>query len=104
MSEEKFLSLYDYLKRAAGSELGKQVATRAAELNVGFKTRHVSNAKYTGEIMLYPESFLKWYFKTPDADEMRKNSEIDLDELLFLIKSVMGLIDQQNNTLLIYLI
>lgn len=51
--------------------------------------------------MLYPESFLKWYFKTPDADEMRKNSEIDLDELLFLIKSVMGLIDQQNNTLLI---
>ena len=36
-----------------------------------------------GEIMLYPESFLKWYFKTPDADEMRKNSEIDLDELPF---------------------
>jgi hypothetical protein len=25
---------------------------------------------------LYPESFLKWYFKTPDAEEMRKNSEI----------------------------
>lgn len=83
MLKEKFLSLYDYLKRAVGSALGKQVATRAAEPNAGPKTRHVFNANYTGETMPYPEPFPKWYFKTPDADEMRKNSEIDLDELPF---------------------
>ncbi len=77
MEEQKMLSLYDFLGYAAGSELGKQVATRAAELSVGYKTRQVSNAKYTGEIMLYPESFLNWYFKKPDADEMRK-AERDL--------------------------
>lgn len=81
--EDKFLSLFDYLGRAAGSELGKQVAERAAELQVGYKTRPVSNAKYTGDVMLYPESFLQWYFRKPDADELRKDIASELDELPF---------------------
>ena len=59
---EKMLSLYDYLGRAAGSILGKQVANYAAKKKVKHETRFVDNPKYTGDIMLYPETFLKFYF------------------------------------------
>lgn len=77
--EDKMMSLYDYLGRAAGSELGKQVATCAAELNVKYGIKHVSNATYTGEIMMYPQSFLDWYFRKPDTEEMMDESnDIDL--------------------------
>ena len=57
------VSLYDYLGRAAGSELGKQVATAAAKAGVKSEIREVSNSKYTGPIMLYPRAFLDLYFK-----------------------------------------
>ena len=57
------VSLYDYLGRAAGSELGKQVATAAAKAGVRGETRQVSNPVYTGPVMLYPRSFLDLYFK-----------------------------------------
>ena len=59
----EMISLYDYLGRAAGSELGKQVATTAAKAGVKSEIREVSNVKYTGPIMLYPRSFLDLYFK-----------------------------------------
>jgi len=56
------MSLYDYLGRPAGSELGQRVAAAASQNKVKFETRHVSNAKYTGDIMLYPKSFLDQFF------------------------------------------
>ena len=59
----KMISLYDYLGRAAGPDLGKQVATAAAKAGVKSEIREVSNVKYTGPIMLYPRSFLDLYFK-----------------------------------------
>ena len=59
----KMVSLYDYLGRAAGSELGKQVATAAAKAGVKHEIREVSNPKYRGPIMLYPKSFLDLYFR-----------------------------------------
>ena len=57
------ISLYDYLGRAAGPDLGKQVATAAAKAGVKSEIREVSNIKYTGPIILYPRSFLDLYFK-----------------------------------------
>ena len=57
------ISLYDYLGRAAGPDLGKQVATAAAKAGVKGETRQVSNPVYTGPVMLYPRSFLDLYFK-----------------------------------------
>jgi hypothetical protein len=69
---EKMLSLYDYLGRAAGSVLGKQVATCAGKKKVKHETRFVSNPKYTGEIMLYPETFLKFYFNGSRANRLTK--------------------------------
>jgi hypothetical protein len=61
--ELKMMSLYDYLGYAAGGELGKQVYDAAYRAKVVVQTRYVSNKKYTGEIMLYPEAFLEEYFK-----------------------------------------
>jgi hypothetical protein len=59
---DKMVSLYDYLGRAAGPVLGKQVAEYAVKEKVKHETRFVANPKYTGEVMLYPETFLKSYF------------------------------------------
>ena len=69
---EKMLSLYDYLGRAAGSVLGKQVATCAAKKKVKHETRFVENPKYTGDIMLYPGGFLTWYFNGSRANRSTK--------------------------------
>jgi hypothetical protein len=60
----KYVSLYDYLGRAAGKELGKQVAEVAASMGIKIQTRHVSNPAYTGAVCLYPESFLQLCFKS----------------------------------------
>ena len=56
------ISLYDYLGRAAGPELGKRVASAAAAKNIPFNSRYVETKTYTGEILLYPKSFLDEYF------------------------------------------
>jgi len=57
------MSLYDYLGHAAGTQLGEQVAKKATSMGVKIDTREVSNPKYTGNVMLYPEGFLNEYFK-----------------------------------------
>ena len=59
---EKMLSLYDYLGRAAGPELGQQVASAAARKKIKFGTRYVEQGGYKGDVMLYPKSFLDDYF------------------------------------------
>ena len=56
------MSLYDYLGRAAGSELGQRVAAAATQNQVKIETRQVSNTKYTGDVMLYPKAFLDQFF------------------------------------------
>ena len=58
----RMLSLYDYLGRAAGPELGQQVAQAAARKKVKFQTRYVEQGGYKGDVMLYPKSFLDEYF------------------------------------------
>jgi hypothetical protein len=72
MSSEKFISLYDYLGRPAGSALGKQVAEAAAKLKLPIEIRHVSTARYTGPIMLYPENWLIGYFSTGQSSYSSK--------------------------------
>jgi len=68
MTEENMISLYDYLGKAAGKDLGKAVSTAAKLANIKFSTRDVSNTKYTGKVMLYPKSFLNEYFALPVID------------------------------------
>jgi len=72
--ENEMMSLYDFLGRAAGGELGKQVAEAATKAKVGFELKEVSNPKYTGKVMMYPKSFLEEYFSPPELDKDLKNT------------------------------
>lgn len=64
---EEYLSLFDYLGRAAGSDLGKQVAAYAKSKKVKPTTRFVETAKYKGRILMYPKPLLEDFFKTKEA-------------------------------------
>jgi hypothetical protein len=68
--ENEMMSLYDFLGRAAGGELGKQVAEAAAKAKVGFEIKEVSNPKYKGSIMMYPKYFLDQYFNGDQTDDL----------------------------------
>jgi len=63
--EDQLMSLYDYLGKAAGGELGKQVYEYASNTNRSnlVKTREVKNPKYEGKVLLYPKYILDEYFK-----------------------------------------
>ena len=63
----EYLSLYDYLGKPAGEELGLAVATEATKHGVQTQTREISNPNYTGKVNLYPKDFLDFYFKEPDS-------------------------------------
>jgi hypothetical protein len=76
MENENFMSLYDFLGKAAGTELGKEVADEAKEQGQKIITKEVKNKAYTGKVMMYNIDFLTKYFtktqepsvKTPDED------------------------------------
>jgi hypothetical protein len=59
----EMISLYDYLGRAAGSTLGKQVYEEACNRNVPVQSKDIVTKYYNGPVLLYPTSFLKEYFK-----------------------------------------
>ena len=46
----EMLSLYDYLGKAAGEKLGKEVWEVAAQASIKTEMREVSNPKYTGKV------------------------------------------------------
>ena len=73
--QEKMLSLFDYLGRAAGSKLGLEVAKYAREQNSKIEIRQVSNPKYTGPINLYTENLLLAFFNNPNYREDIKKDE-----------------------------
>ena len=84
----EYLSLYDYLGKAAGEQLGLEVATEARKQGVLTQTREVSNPKFEGKVLLYPKDFLEFYFKEPDSIHMEDlpgqiNTDIDDDDLPF---------------------
>jgi len=65
-NNQKFISLYDYLGKPAGGELGKQVHEAAKQSNQPVKSREVSTPNYTGKVMLYTREFLDIYFNHID--------------------------------------
>jgi len=58
------ISLFEYLKKPAGVELGTAVyqAARRARSPIGI--RQVSTKRYTGKVVLYTQEFLDDYFKS----------------------------------------
>ena len=61
----EYLSLYDYLGKPAGKELGGKVAHAAHEAKIPTQERQTSNPKYSGPVYLYPKDFLDFYFEEP---------------------------------------
>jgi hypothetical protein len=66
--EVKYISLFDYLGRPAGEELGGRVNERAREFGVTTLKRFVRNKKYEGKVNLYPEAFLEYYFTNAERN------------------------------------
>ena len=66
----EYLSLYDYLKKPSGKELGGEVAKAAHTAGIPHKEREISNPKYTGIVHLYPKEFLEFYFREPESIHM----------------------------------
>ena len=60
--EIEMVSLYDYLKKPAGQELGKQVASAAMNEKIHMESKQVANPKYKGNILMYPKTWLDEYF------------------------------------------
>ena len=73
MKTTEYLSLFDYLKKPAGKELGNEVKRVADENNIPFKTRQISNPKFTGTVCLYPQTFLEFYFRRPNNESDFEN-------------------------------
>lgn len=63
MENQETMSLYEYLGRPAGSELGKAVAEAAVKAKVQITSHYVETPKYKGDILRYPVEFLKAYFR-----------------------------------------
>lgn len=60
--DETMMSLFDYLGKAAGRELGKKVYSIAAQFRIKIGVRNVTNPNYSGNVHLYPKYFLDFYF------------------------------------------
>ena len=56
------MSLFDYLKRPAGPDLGKEVAAAAKKARIQPTTRNVKTKRYNGAILVYPKQFLDAFF------------------------------------------
>lgn len=57
------ISLYDYLGKAAGNELGKKVNEYAQIRKATVGIRYVENPVYKGKVMLYEREFLDEFFQ-----------------------------------------
>jgi len=66
----EYLSLYDYLGKAAGGALGKEVAQAAYDAKIKTQQREVSNPAYVGKIQLYPKDFLDFYFRPAESNPL----------------------------------
>ena len=60
------ISLFDYLGRAAGSELGKKVNAYSQIREAQVSQRYVENPQYKGKIMLYTKEFLDEFFRVQE--------------------------------------
>lgn len=78
----EYLSLYDYLGKAAGEKLGKEVKQEADKQEILTQTREIANPKFSGTVLLYPKEFLEFYFREPESNLMDELVDLNLiDEL-----------------------
>jgi hypothetical protein len=63
----KYYSLYEYLGRAAGPELGKEVNAASKRTKQPIVTQHVEHGGYKGKVFCYTTKFLDEYFHAVDS-------------------------------------
>jgi hypothetical protein len=83
MENREYLSLYDFLGKPAGMELGRKVAAEASKSKLKLETREVSNPKFTGKVLLYPKDFLEAFFQEPDPMDSFTLGDIQDNDLPF---------------------
>jgi len=64
------LSLFDYLGKPAGTELGGKVYEAAKKTNTPVAIREVQTRTYSGKVMLYPKTFLDDFFTEKEVDDL----------------------------------
>jgi hypothetical protein len=69
MDNNELMSLYDYLGKAAGRQLGEEVNKAAQIKRVAANSRQVDSPNYKGIVMLYPKWFLDEYFGNPEEED-----------------------------------
>lgn len=68
----EFKSLYEYLGKAAGRELGKKVFKFAKDNKIYVEFRQVNQGGYNGHVVVYPITFLEDYFKRKEEHQFNK--------------------------------
>ena len=77
-NKNEYLSLYDYLGKAAGPKLGAEVKKYVDENNIPFSKKHITQGGYDGNVLTYPKSFLELYFRQPTDTSHSENPTDDL--------------------------
>ena len=72
MEDIKFISLYDYLGKAAGGTLGQQVFKYAKKNKVKMDFKEINQGGYSGKIICYPLPFLDEYFLLKKEHQQNK--------------------------------
>lgn len=62
-NSQPLVSLYEYLGKAAGKKLGKQVYSYAKLRKIDCGLKNIDHAGYKGKVMLYSREFLQEFFK-----------------------------------------
>jgi hypothetical protein len=70
------ISLYDYLGRAGGKELGGRIAAYANKVGAKSEDRNISNPKYTGPVTLHEEELFDEYARLHPEENLVKKSVI----------------------------
>ena len=84
----EYKSLYQYLGKAAGGELGKKVMDKAIKYEIKYKKQEVDpKLVASGFVYSYPVHFLDNFFKRSDLERQFKTLERRLD---LLEKKVFG--------------
>jgi hypothetical protein len=74
--KDEMYSLYDYLGKAAGPDLGAAVWQAAKAAKIKPEEKEVHTKTYSGKILMYPKSFLNSYFG-------KKTNKVETDDLPF---------------------
>lgn len=89
-----YVTLFDFLGKAAGSELGLQVAETAKNGNVPSYHKPVSHSGYHGAVKAYPIDFLEDFFKEKNVIDFFSQDEITIGNYVYGKDELLNKVDQ----------